>query len=448
MTSKKLACIILAAGKGTRMKSALPKPLHKIAGRAMAGHVVASCEALNPDRIVVVVGPGMEQVAEAVKPHATAVQQSPNGTGGAALAAKDHFRDFDGDILVVFSDTPLVTADSMKRMVELRRQLPAIGLVYSGFRPADRARYGRMVMDGDGTLMKIVEFKDASAEERKIGLCNGGVLCADGARLFEWLSQVGNDNAQGEYYLTDLPQIARRDNRTAHVVEIAEDETAGVNSREDLALLEKIMQQRLRKMHMQNGATLTDPGSVFFCFDTVVGQDVTIGPNVVFGPGVTVADNAEIHAFCHIEGAAIAQGAQIGPFARLRPGTKIGEKAKVGNFVETKNAALGAGAKANHLAYLGDAEVGEKANIGAGTITCNYDGFMKYKTRIGREAFIGSNTALIAPITVGDGAIVGAGSAITRDVPADALVFTRAPLSEKEDWARRFREIKRMEKEK
>jgi len=448
MTNKKLACIILAAGKGTRMKSALPKPLHKIAGRAMVSHVVASCEALNPEKIVVVIGPDMQQVADSVKPHATAIQQVANGTGGAALAANDHFKGFDGDVLIVFSDTPLVTVDTMQRMVELRRQIPAIGLTYSGFRPADPAKYGRMVMDDDGTLKKIIEFKDASAEEKKITLCNGGIVCADGAKLFDWLSQVGNDNAQKEYYLTDLPQIARKDNRTTHVVEMPEEETAGINTREDLAHLERLMQQRLRKQHMLNGATLTDPDSVFFSFDTAVGQDVTIGPNVVFGPGVSIGNNAAILAFSHIEGAAIAEGAQIGPFARLREGTVVGANAKIGNFVETKKAKLGAGAKANHLSYLGDADIGEKANIGAGTITCNYDGFMKYKTVIGKEAFIGSNTALVAPVTVGDGAITGAGSTITKDVPKDSLSLTRAPQETKEGWAPRFRDVKRKEKEK
>lgn len=448
MTSKKLACIILAAGKGTRMKSALPKPLHEIAGRAMVSHVVASCEALNPDKIVVVIGPDMQQVAEAVKPHATAIQAVANGTGGAALAAKEHFKGFDGDILVVFSDTPLVTTETMQRMVDLRRQIPAIGLTYSAFRPADPAKYGRMVMDDDGTLKKIIEWKDATEEQRKITLCNGGIVCGDGAKLFDWLSQVGNDNAQKEYYLTDLPQIARKDNRTTHVVEISEEETAGVNSREDLATLERLMQKRLRKLHMANGATLTDPDSVFFSHDTVIGQDVTIEPNVVFGPGVTVASNVEIKAFSHIEGAEIAEGAQIGPFARLRPGTKAGKNAKIGNFVETKNAQIGAGAKASHLTYLGDAEVGENANIGAGTITCNYDGFLKYKTVIGKEAFVGSNSALVAPVTIGDGAIVAAGSTITHDVPSDSLSLGRARQETKEEWAKRFKELKKAEKEK
>ncbi|TAL29397.1 MAG: bifunctional UDP-N-acetylglucosamine diphosphorylase/glucosamine-1-phosphate N-acetyltransferase GlmU [Alphaproteobacteria bacterium] len=448
MTAKKLACIILAAGKGTRMKSALPKPLHKIAGRAMVSHVVATCEALNPDKIVVVIGPDMQAVADAVKPHATAIQQTANGTGGAALAAKEHFKNFDGDILVVFSDTPLVTSETMQRMVDLRRQIPAIGLTYSGFRPADPARYGRMVMDDDGTLKKIIEFKDAGAEEKKITLCNGGIVCADGAKLFDWLAQVGNDNAQKEYYLTDLPPIARKDNRTTHVVEMPEEETAGINTREDLAHLERMMQQRLRRKHMLDGATLTDPGSVFFSYDTVIGQDVTIGPNVIFGPGVTIANNVEILPFCHLEGASVAEGAHIGPYARLRPGTTVGANAKVGNFVETKNAKLGPGVKASHLTYLGDTDVGENTNIGAGTITCNYDGFLKYKTTIGKDAFIGSNTALIAPVTIGHGAIIGAGSSIGKDVPDNALGITRAPQVNKDGWASEFRQKKIREKAK
>ena len=445
--SNKLACIILAAGKGTRMKSALPKPLHEIAGRSMVGHVIATCEALNPEKIVVVIGADMLQMADAVKPHATAIQAVANGTGGAARAARDHFKNFDGDILVVFSDTPLVTAETMQRLVEARRQLPAIGLTYSAFRPADPAKYGRMMMDEDGTLKKIIEWKDASEEERKITLCNGGIVCGDGGRLFDWLDQVGNDNAQKEYYLTDLPQIARKDNRTTHVVEISEEETAGVNSREDLANIERLMQQRLRKKHMANGATLTDPASVFFCHDTVIGQDVTIGPNVVFGPGVTIASYVEILPFCHIEGASIAEGASVGPFARLRPGTVLGAESKVGNFVETKNAQLGAGAKASHLSYLGDATIGARANIGAGTITCNYDGYLKHKTVIGQDAFIGSNTALVAPVTIGDGAIVGAGSTITKDVAADALALTRAPQEQRDGWAPPYREMKKKLKE-
>jgi bifunctional UDP-N-acetylglucosamine pyrophosphorylase/glucosamine-1-phosphate N-acetyltransferase len=444
--TKKLGCIILAAGKGARMKSALPKPLHKIAGRPMVGHVITAAEALNPDRLVVVIGSDMGQMTEAVRPYPTAIQQAINGTGGAALAAKDHFRDFDGDILILFGDTPLVTPATLQKMVDIRRQFPAIGLTFSGMEVTAPSTYGRMVMDEDGTLKKIVEFKDASEDERKITLCNGGIVCADGAQLFKWLSQVGNDNAQKEYYLTDLPVIARKDNRQTHVVEAPAEEMEGANSRVDLAQLEKTMQKKLREKHMLNGATLTDPETVYFSHDTVIGQDVIIGPHVVFGPGVKIANNTEILSHCHIEGAEIEEGAKIGPFARLRPGSKIGRDAKVGNFVETKNTHIGAGAKASHLSYLGDADIGEKANIGAGAITCNYDGFLKYKTKIGKEAFIGSNSALVAPVTIGNGAYVGAGSTISEDVPDNALGITRAPQINKDGWAPEFRQKKIKEK--
>lgn len=446
--TKKIACIILAAGKGTRMKSALPKPLHPVAGAPMVQHVIAAAEGLNPDRIVVVIGPDMPEMAEAVRPHQTAVQATQNGTGGAALAAAGALKDFDGDVLVVFGDSPLITTASLQRMIDIRRQFPAVGLTFSGMRPKDAGRYGRMVLDDDGTLKKIVEFKDASAEEKAITLCNGGIVAADGTKLFGWLAQIGNDNAQGEYYLTDLPPIARKDNRQTLVVEIDEAELAGANTRVELAALEHAMQQRLREKHMLNGATLTHPDSVFFCADTVIGQDVVIGPNVVFGPHVRIADNVEILPFCHIEGAEVADGATIGPFARLRPGSRIGEEAKVGNFVETKNTRLGKGAKANHLTYLGDADIGDKTNIGAGVITCNYDGFLKYKTSVGSEAFIGSNTALVAPVNIGTGAIIGAGSTITKDVADNALGITRAPQINKDGWAPEFRQKKMKEKAK
>jgi bifunctional UDP-N-acetylglucosamine pyrophosphorylase/glucosamine-1-phosphate N-acetyltransferase len=444
--TKKLGCIILAAGKGTRMKSALPKPLHKIAGRPMIGHVIAAAEALNPDKIVVVVGDDMEQMEKAVKPYPAAVQQIANGTGGAALAAKDHFKDFDGDIIILFGDTPLVTAVTLQKMIDIRRQFPAIGLTFAGMSVTTPNTYGRMVMDDDGTLKKIVEFKDATDEEKKLTLCNGGIVCADGTQLFKWLGQVSNNNAQNEYYLTDLPALARKDNRQTHVVEVSAAEMEGVNSRVDLARLEKIAQQRLREKHMLNGVTLVDPDTVYFSYDTVIGQDVTIGPGVFFGTGVKIGNNAEILANSHIEGAEIGDGAQIGPFARLRPGSKIGKEAKIGNFVETKNTHIGAGAKASHLSYLGDADIGEKANIGAGTITCNYDGFLKYKTKIGKEAFIGSNSALVAPVTIGNGAYVGAGSTISKDIPDNALGVTRASQMNKDGWAAQFREKKIKEK--
>ncbi len=444
--SKKLGCIILAAGRGTRMKSALPKPLHKVAGLPMIGHCIASAEALSPEKIVVVIGRDMEAMEAAVHPHATALQSEPNGTGGAALAAREHFKGFDGDILIMFGDTPLVTAETLQRMLDIRRAHPSTGVAFSGMNVTAPNTYGRMVMDDDGTLKKIVEYKDASDDERKITLCNGGIVCADGAKLFDWLAQVGNDNAQKEYYLTDLPQIARKDNRQTMVVEVPYAEMQGVNSRADLALVEKIAQQRLRKKHMDNGATLTDPDTVYFAHDTVIGQDVIIEPNVVFGEGVRLANNVTVFAHSHIAGAEIADGAQVGPFARLRPGSHIGKDAKIGNFVETKNAHFGAGAKASHLSYIGDAEVGDKANIGAGTITCNYDGFGKHKTSIGKGAFIGSNTSLVAPVTIGAGAITGAGSTITKDVPDDALGVTRAQQSNLEGWAAKFRARKTKEK--
>lgn len=444
--TKKIACIILAAGKSTRMKSAVPKPLHPIAGRAMVQHVIAAAEGLNPEKIVVVTGAGMDAMATAVKPHPVAIQQVVNGTGGAALAAEEQLKGFDGDILIVFGDTPMVTTDTMRRMIDIRRQFPAVGLTFSGMRLDNPASYGRMVLDEDGSLKKIVEFKDASPAEKEINLCNGGIVCADGTKLFDWLRQVGNDNAQNEYYLTSLPAIARLDNRTTHVVEVPVEEMAGANTRAELADLEQLMQQRLRTKHMSNGATLTDPSSVFFAYDTIIGQDVTIGPNVIFGPEVVIADNVEILPFCHIEGAQIESFAKIGPFARLRPGTIVGEEAKVGNFVEIKDAHLGKKSKTNHLAYVGNAEVGEKSNIGAGTITANYDGFMKHKTVVGKDVLIGSNSVLVAPVNIGNGAVVAAGSVIKNGVPDNALGITRAPQINKDGWAPEYRQKKIKEK--
>lgn len=446
--AKQLGCIILAAGKSSRMKSDLPKPLHKLAGLEMVRHVITAAEGLNPDKIVVVTGADMPLMTEAVKPYKTAVQAVANGTGGAALAAKEHFKDFDGDILVVFGDTPLMTTDTMRRMVDARRSLPSAGLTFSGMRVANPGSYGRMVMDDDGSLKKIVEFKDASDEEKKITLCNGGIVCADGAKLFDWLAQVGNDNAQKEYYLTDLPQIARRDNRVTQVVEVDATELSGANTRVELAELEKQIQIKLRHQHMLNGVTLADPATVYFSHDTVVGRDSEIGPNVVFGEGVEIAEHVTILPFCHIEGATIAKHAVIGPFARLRPGTNLGEKTRIGNFVEVKKSVIAAGAKVNHLSYVGDAEVGEKANIGAGTITCNYDGVMKYKTTIGKDVMIGSNSALVAPVTIGDGAFVAAGSTITKDVEPNALGITRAIQKSISGWAKSFRDKKQSEKAK
>jgi len=446
--NKRLGCIILAAGGGKRMKSEVLKPLHKIAGRTMIGHVIAAVEELNPDKIVVVVGPDMEQMTEAVKPHQTAVQQTANGTGAAALAAKEHFSNFNGDILVILGDVPLATPEALKRMVDVRRQSPDVGMTFSGVLHENPAMFGRMVLNEDGTLKKIVEFKDASDEEKKIALCWSGVICADGSKLFQWLEQIDSNNAQKEYYITSLPQMALKDNRKTHVVEVPAEEMEGANTRVELAHLEKIMQNRLRKKHMLNGATLIDPDTVYFSTDTVVGQDVTIGPNVFFGSGVKIGNNVEILPCCHIEGAEIMEGAHVGPFARIRPDSKIGKNAKIGNFVEIKNTNVSDGAKAGHLSYLGDTDIGENTNIGAGTITCNYDGFLKYRTKIGKETFIGSNSILIAPVTIGDGTFIGANSAISKDVPDNALGITRAPQINKDNWAFKFRQMKIKEKAK
>ena len=436
------AAVVLAAGKGTRMKTELPKVLHKLAGRPMIAHVLANLAPLACERIVVVIGPGMEGIAAAVAPHATALQAEPRGTGHAVLAARAALQGFTGDVLVVYGDCPFISSATIGKLIARRRAADRPAVVVLGMRPADPAQYGRLIVGDGGMLQAIVEHRDASAEQRAITLCNSGVMAIDGGRLFALLDRVGNKNAKGEYYLTDIVAIARADGAACAVVEAPADELIGINSRAELAAAEAILQNRLRAQAMENGATLIDPQTVFFSFDTRLGRDVVVGPNVVFGPGVEVADEAEIKAFCHLEGAKVAAGAAIGPFARLRPGTVVGERARIGNFVEAKNANLGPGAKANHLTYLGDAVVGAGANVGAGTITANYDGFNKHKTEIGADASIGSNSVLVAPVKVGRGAIVGAGSVITQSVSADALALGRGRQTEKPGWAAKFRESK------
>jgi len=433
------AAVVLAAGKGTRMKSRRPKVLHEIAGRSLLGHVLGALAPLGCARTVVVVGPGMAEVAAAAVPAETVVQEGQRGTADAVLAARDALAGFTGDVLVLFGADPLITTATLERMLAARRAPPEPAVVVLGMRPADPAAYGRLVVAADGALERIVEFRDASAEERAIPLCNAGVMAIDGARLYQLLDRIDCDNAKNEYYLTDIVAVARAEGLACRVVEGDADELHGVDSRADLAHAERLMQARLRARAMAAGVTLVDPESVFLAYDTVLAPDVVIEPSVVFGPGVRVGEGARVRAFSHLEGASIAAGATVGPFARLRPGAEIGEGARVGNFVEVKAARLGAGAKANHLAYVGDAEVGAKANLGAGTITCNYDGFRKSKTVIGAGAFIGSNTALVAPVSVGEGAIVGAGSVIARDVPADALAVTRAAHECRPGWARAFR---------
>jgi bifunctional UDP-N-acetylglucosamine pyrophosphorylase/glucosamine-1-phosphate N-acetyltransferase len=445
MIQSKLAVVILAAGKGVRMASRKPKVLHEVAGKAMLHHVLDAVAPLGPERVVVVVGPGMDAVAEAARPHRSVVQEPQLGTGHAVTMARealDGYGDPDGVgwILVLFGDTPLVTTATLERMVQAGGEAEGPALVALGFRSAEPAGYGRMVLDpDDGRLLKIVEAADAGPEELAIDLCNGGAMLGRGPELFALLDRVGDDNAKGEYYLTDIYALAGRDGLAARVIETEEDEILGVNSRAELAVAEAVMQRRLRDRALAGGATLIDPMTVWFSHDTRLGRDVTVEPGVFFGPGVSVGEGAVIRAFSHLEGAEIAAGAVVGPFARLRPGAVLRERARVGNFVEVKNAVLGPGTKANHLTYLGDSEVGANANIGAGTITCNYDGFAKHRTEIGEGVFLGSNTALVAPVTIGDGAIVGAGSTITKDVAADALAVARGAQKDIEGGAARVR---------
>jgi bifunctional UDP-N-acetylglucosamine pyrophosphorylase/glucosamine-1-phosphate N-acetyltransferase len=416
------AAILLAAGLGTRMRSDLPKALHPLAGRPMLRHLVAACEQVF-DRIVVVVGPGMDAVARAAAPHAVAVQTERLGTAHAALAAAPLLDGFTGEVAVLYADNPLIPAATQSRLLAARS---GADLVLLAMRPADPARYGRVVTDAHGRVRRIVEWADADEPTRAIGLCNAGVVCAAWPELHRWLRAVRNDNARGEYYLTDTVLAANADGCVVRAVEAPEAELRGINSRAELALAEAQVQAALRLAAMERGATLTAPETVFLSHDTETGRDVLIHPNVVFGPGVTVRDGVEIRSFSHLEGCVVEAGAVIGPFARLRPGTHVEQAAHVGNFVELKATRLGRGAKANHLAYLGDAEVGAGANIGAGTITCNYDGIAKHRTEIGEGAFIGSDTALVAPVRVGAGAITAAGSVITEDVPEDTLAIGRA----------------------
>ena len=439
--TRPVAAIILAAGKGTRMKSDLHKVLHPIARRPMLLHLIAAVEALGPERTVVVTGAGREQVEAAVAPHgvATALQAQQLGTGHAVAQAHDALAGFEGDVLILYGDVPLVATATMRRMLDALHGPAEPATVVLGFRPADPGAYGRVIADADGRIARMIEYKDASDDERRVTLCNSGLMACRSADLFRLLALVGNDNAAGEYYLPDVVMLAAREGRASVVIETGEDEVAGVNSRAELAAVDARWQQARRARAMADGATLLAPETVWFAHDTVLGRDVTIAPNVVFGPGVSVADGATVHAFSHLEGASVGAGAEVGPYARLRPGAVLGEGSKVGNFVEVKQAVLGQGAKASHLSYIGDAEVGAGANIGAGTITCNYDGFFKYRTSIGAGAFIGSNSALVAPVTIGAGAIVGAGSVVTADVQADALVLVRPEQRAKPGWAARFR---------
>ena len=444
---EKIACIILAAGKGTRMKSALPKVMHKVAGKPMLMNVIDTTLACNAKKVVVVTSPAMESVREAVKQHyydmiETVIQPEQLGTGDAARAAEAALQGFSGNIVILCGDTPLIKAETILTLSKLLDSAPYFELAVLGMEVKTVNAYGRLVIDRKGDVERIVEIKDASPKEKDITLCNSGVIIVRSATLFSLLPRLQNNNANGEFYLTDLVKLAREEGGRCGLVVSDNNEVMGVNSRMELAIAESLFQQKIRKDFMDNGVTMINPASVFFSHDTKLGKDVVIHPDVVFGAGVEVGENVEIRSFSHIEGAKINDNAIIGPFARLRPGTEIGDSAHVGNFVELKATKLGAGAKANHLSYIGDAVVGEKANIGAGTITCNYDGFHKYKTEIGQGAFIGSNTSLVAPVKIGDGAIVAAGSVITRDVQADALGIARGRQEEKEAWAKQFRDNK------
>ena len=433
--------IILAAGLGTRMRSTRPKVLHPLAGQPMLRQLLGSAAPVF-DRIVVVVGPGMAAVEAVAAPHPTVIQHERRGTAHAALAAVSFLRDAaaaGGEATILYGDNPLITADTMRALRDDRRARGA-ALSLVAMRPSDPAGYGRVVLGADGAVARVVEHADASASERGIGLCNAGVVTAAAADLLRWLEAVRPDNSRGEYYLTDVVALARAEGARVAAFEAPADELRGINSRAELARAEAILQDRLRARAMAAGVTLVAPETVFLSADTALASDVLVEPHVVFAPGVTVASGARIRAFSHLEGCDVACGAVIGPYARLRPGTSVGAHAHVGNFVELKATALGEGAKANHLAYLGDSDIGAGTNVGAGTITCNYDGYAKHRTTIGAGAFIGSDTVLVAPVTVGDGALIAAGSVVTEDVPADAMAFGRARQANRNGAAAAFRQ--------
>jgi bifunctional UDP-N-acetylglucosamine pyrophosphorylase/glucosamine-1-phosphate N-acetyltransferase len=443
-----LAVVVLAAGKGTRMKSDLHKVLHPVAGRPMLEHLLASAAELAPERQVVVAGHGRDQLEKVLgRRAAIAVQEPQLGTGHAVQQAQQALADFSGDILILYADVPFVSAATMRAMIERLHAPDAPAVVVLGFEPQDPLQYGRVLAHDDGRIAMMVEYKDATQEQRACRLCNSGLMAVKSADLFDLLARVGNENAQGEYYLVDIVNIATLEGRPCAVIVTDDaDEVGGINSRSELAEAEARWQARRRQRAMADGVTLIAPETVFFAWDTRLGRDVTIEPNVVFGPGVSVADNVVIHAFSHLEGATLESGVSIGPYARLRPGAVLKTGSRIGNFVEMKNAVLGEGAKANHLTYLGDATVGAGANIGAGTITCNYDGYFKHRTVIGERAFVGSNSALVAPVKIGADAIVAAGSAVTRDVADGELRLVRGEQLVKPGWADRFHDAMRKKK--
>ena len=443
MTARSSLTVVLAAGEGTRMRSSLPKVLHPVANQSLLAHVLRAAPSGAGSRLAVVIGPDHQAVAEEarkIRPDTeTFVQRERLGTAHAVLAARQAIAYGADDLLVAFGDTPLISVETFER---LRAPLKnGAALTVLGFRAADPTGYGRLLMQGD-RLVAIREHADATPEERKVTLCNAGVMAFDGKTALKILDRIGNTNSKGEYYLVDAVTIVRDMGLEAVVIETGEDEVRGINTKAQLAEAEAVMQARLRKAAMEAGVTLIGPETIYLAADTIFGKDVTIEPFVVIGPGVSIADGAVIHSFCHIVQTSIGKKASVGPYARLRPGTSLGEGSRIGNFVETKAATLEAGAKVNHLSYVGDAHVGEGANIGAGTITCNYDGFSKHKTTIGKGAFVGSNSSLVAPVKIGDRAYVGSGSVISKDVPDDAMAVERSPQTNREGGAARYREMK------
>ena len=443
-----IAVVILAAGKGTRMQSDLPKVLHPLAQVPILAHAIRSARFSDPEKMVIVAGHGFSQVAKAAlefAPDAIVVEQAEQlGTGHAVAQAKSALEDFDGDVIVLYGDTPFISEDTIAAIQSARR---SSDLVVLGFDAADPARYGRLVTQGD-VLDRIVEFKDATPEERAITLCNSGVMAAKATDLFSWIDQVGNSNASGEYYLTDCVGIARSAGKTATVVRCDEAETLGINSRAELASAEAAFQSRMRCEMLDTGITLYAPDTVFFAYDTVIGRDCIIEQNVVFGSDVTIESGATIRAFSHLEGCHVSRDAVVGPYARLRPGAELSEGVKIGNFVEVKNALIAEGSKVNHLSYIGDAEIGKGSNIGAGTITCNYDGVFKHRTTIGDNVFVGSNTMLVAPVTLGDHSMTASGSVITKDVSASDLAIARAEQVNKTGLAVKLFDMLKMRKAK
>lgn len=438
----KRAAVILAAGQGTRMRSSLPKVLHPVGGRAMVDWSVALAKDVGCEKIIVVCSPSgvavQDHVSATLGEEAIAIQDPPSGTGHAVLSAKDALRDFEGELVILYGDTPLIPASAVNDLFSELDQGASVGVL--GFEAVDPGAYGRLITDAEGNLDAIVEAKEANPQQLNVTFCNSGVMAATSKTMFELLAKVTNENAKGEYYLTDIVALARASGRTCRAVACDEADVLGVNSRVELAQAEAAFQSKKRQDLLLAGVTMTAPETIFFSHDTVIENDVSLEPNVVFGPGVVLRSGAKVRAFSHLEGADVAGGCEIGPYVRLRPGAVLEQGAKIGNFVEVKNTRMGPGAKANHLAYLGDGDVGAGANIGAGTIFCNYDGFLKYQTKVGAKAFVGSNSSLVAPVSIGDGAYVGSGSVITKDVEPDGLAVARGRQMQKSGWATSFRD--------